>query len=624
MTFTQIYAAIVVPVLAARTFLHVARLLGGARSTPGYALALMVLALLAYVGWEVEWYYFREVKEGKDKLPWLFRFLAGLPVVYGLSLLPLVFAPKAPLAFLLGGAILALGIWFLVSDGHHRGRRVFTQRYYEPIARKALPPGDQGIPFGGLPVATERTCTHTAIVGTTGSGKTTALKHRMAVTLERVGKSPESMRALIYDPKTELYGFASTHAKCEVLSLHPFERRSHARGWAVCLDVRDPKAANQLAFTFIPKQDGPNAYFSNSARAVLEGVVNSFILNAKDSWTFRDLFLGCETERRLRAILSRNEDTKPLIDRYIDAEEKTSILSELDTHLRPFRPIVACWSRVKPLSLREWVEGSFVLLLPYDDTAKEQILLLDSLIFEFLVQQLLGEKTNEQLRAEKLPERRSFIYLDELREVAGRLPGLTSLLTRGRAYGIACDLGYGSQSGMKDALDQNRAPEVVGMCNYVAMLRVIEPETADYLAKLLSERQVFRESPGSDRKQLATEPVRLPSTFSELEVGEGYFLAGPPLGLWKAKLPRPVEKPRAEPAPLDFEARPESDQYLAPWTAEDLVRLKLPLDLLDDDGGGKGLGGPHPPQRPQAPPGLKVVKLTDRRPHSTQPGPSRT
>jgi hypothetical protein len=353
-------------------------------------------------------------------------------------------------------------------------------------------------------------------------------------------------------------------------------------------------------------------------------VTTSFILNSKDSWTLRDKFLACETEKRLRAILSRNPETKPLIERYLDAEEKTSILSELDTHLRPFRPIVACWSRAEPLSLREWVDGNCVLLLPYDETAREQILLLNGLIFDFLVQQLLGQKTNEQLRAEGLPQRRSFIFLDEIRDIAGRLPGLTSLLTRGRAYGVACDLGYQSQSGMKDALDQNRAPELIGMCNYVAMLRVSETETAEYLSKLISEREVFRKSPGSDQKQLASEQVRLPSSFSELEVGEGYFLAGPPLGLWKAKLPRPVEKPRHEATPLDFEPRPESDQYILPWTAEDLARLKLPLDLLNEEQGPQGQGVPHAPQPPQPPAGLKVVKLTDRKPRGTPPEPSRT
>jgi hypothetical protein len=236
----------------------------------------------------------------------------------------------------------------------------------------------------------------------------------------------------------------------------------------------------------------------------------------------------------------------------------------------------------------------------------------------------LGQKINEQLRAEGLPERRTFIYLDEIRDIAGRLPGLTSLLTRGRAYGVACDLGYQSQSGMKDALDQNRAPEVIGMCNYVGMLRVTEPETAEYLSKLVSEREVFRESPGSDHKQLVTEPVLLPSAFSELEVGEGYFLAGPPLGLWKAKLPCPVERPRDEKTPLDFEPRPESDQYILPWTADDLARLKLPLELLNDDQGPQGQGAPLAPQPPQPPAGLKVVKHTDRKPRGTPPGPSRT
>src|SRR5262249_25412889 len=143
-------------------------------------------------------------------------------------------------------------------------------------------------------------------------------------------------------------------------------------------------------------------------------------------------------------------------------------------------------------------------------------------------------------------------------------------------------------------------------------------------SKLISEREVFRKSPGSDQKQLANEQVRLSSTFSELEVGEGYFLAGPPLGLWKAKLPRPVEKPRDETTPLDFEPRPESDQYLAPGPAEALLRQTPPLELLNEAQGPQGQGPPHPPQPPHPPAGLKVVKLTDRKPRGTAPGPSRT
>ncbi len=283
MYFTQLYATIVLPVLAARTFLHVGRHFSGSKGTPSYLLAVMVLALMAFVEHEVERYYFREVKEGKGKLPHFFRFLLLLPVIYGLSLLPLVIAPRALLAFLLGLCTLGLGIWFLVIDGHHRGRRLFTQRYVERIAREALPAGDKGIPFGAVAIPTEKACTHTTIVGTTGSGKTTALKARMAVALEMVGKSKESSRALIYDPKTDFFGFASTHATCPVHTLNPFNRR--CRSWDVCHDVRDPKAANQLAFTFIPRQEGPNSYFSNSARMLMDGVLISFILHSKDSWT---------------------------------------------------------------------------------------------------------------------------------------------------------------------------------------------------------------------------------------------------------------------------------------------------------------------------------------------------
>jgi len=350
----------------------------------------------------------------------------------------------------------------------------------------------------------------------------------------------------------------------------------------MCLDIRHPKAAGQFAVTLIPRKEGPNSYFSNGARALVRGVVTSFILNSPDSWTFRDLILACETEASLRAVLGRNRLTTRPITKYLDAREKGSVLSELDTFLDEYSPIAACWAKAQPISLREFTEGQCILLLAQDEEAPDALTLINGLMFRFVSQQLLRHMTNEQLLREGKPPRRSFLILDELRDIAGRMTDpLTAILMRGRAYGIACLSAWQSHRGMIDAVNQNRAPEIIGLCSYLGMLRVREQETALYLSQTCGEREVYRKSQGGS-KQLVKEQNVMPEEIADLPGDKlhSYFYGPPPLGLWKAELPWPERKPREENTPVDFVPRPDSDQYLEPWTKEDLERLKLPLSLL--------------------------------------------
>jgi hypothetical protein len=322
--------------------------------------------------------------------------------------------------------------------------------------------------------------------------------------------------------------------------------------------------------------------------------------------------------------LGRNDITKNLITTYLDAKECSSILTTLDTYLNPFRPIAGCWHKAEPISLSEWVEGQFILILPQDETARAPLGLLNGLIFEFLTQQLLGYQTNEQLKAKGLAPRHTYLFLDELRDIADTLnKPLTSILTRGRAWGIACISGWQSQSGLVDATNQNRGPEVLGMHSYTGMLRVVEKETSDHLSQLCGDREVYRNS-GDGKPQLATERVVLPTAFSELGTNpiEAYFLAPPPLGLWKGVVPFPKKRPKPGDIPPDFIPRDATDQYLLPWTKEDLDRLKLPHSLLDDPkppDSEHQSGRPRPPGPNRPPSGLRVVDLRDQSPIAPRP-----
>jgi hypothetical protein len=356
-------------------------------------------------------------------------------------------------------------------------------------------------------------------------------------------------------------------------------------------DLQTPKDIEQFCFTLIPLVEGPNSFFSNAARALLQGVMKSFAINTpytinspEHCWFFFDIILATRSDVRLRKILGRNRRTKYLIAKYLDAREASSILAELDTHLSPFESIAACWSKATPLSLTEFVESESVLILPYDERVKAQLLLLNGLIFRFLTQQLLGQMTNEQLRAEGKRLRQTVIFIDEARDVAGKFgDSLRSLLTRGRAYGIGNVLGWQSNEGLIDETNPHQAPEIVGLSTYISMLRVIEPETANYLVSILDKREVFRKSQGG--QQLVTEPVLLPTALAEFPQDKlhSYNVGPEPYGLWKSETPWPERKPRPVTTPLDFIGRPKTDEDLQDWNIDALKRLKLPLHLFEEE-----------------------------------------
>jgi hypothetical protein len=636
MTYTQLYAVICLPLLLAGGACRLLWAYTHLDDPLVYASSVGVGLAFSLLGYEIEGCYFRHAPQPHEALLRVGRFVAGLPLLYALSLGLLALAylfPQVPLLLSLCVFLLssAGGLYILLSDNHIRGRRIHTQRYAQKLGQGALPPEDPGFPFSGVPVPMKQSL-HRAYIGTTGSGKTTAIKEDLSRILPLIGKGPDSLRAAIWDPKTELFGFMSKIATCPVYTTHPFDIRG--RSWALCKDIRTPKAVLQFAFTLIPKQEGPNSFFSNAARLIVQRVLLSFILNTPDDWTFRDLLLACETEPALRAILYRNRITKPAIAKYLDAREKSGVLAELGTFTEDYAPIAGCWAKAEPISLRDFCQGNSIILFAQDEQAPEALALINSLMIRYLIQELLSHKTNDELRREGKPQRQTFLFLDELRELAGRIPvPLTNALTRGRGYGLTCINGWLSNPGLKDALNPNRAAEIIGMHSLLGVLRLQDEDTGSFISGLLGDREVGRLSKtigqnGTSRSYQITHEKLLPVTdLTVLPTGTGYFFGPPPVGAWKATLPPPVDKTHDDTTVPNFLPRPEygillsenlevhePHQWLEPWNEEDLKRLKLPLQLLNDKDGQQRQGAARRP--PPPPPGqsrLQVVDVEQRR-----------
>ncbi len=475
------------------------------------------------------------------------------------------------------GAILAFFIWWWrrerpeVSQTHLRGLEML--RYLESKIHGPLMLGKRTFPAA-------MASGHFAFIGSTGSGKTLLQRLLLQSALTEIRKG-SGQRALLYDAKRDLPSLlAGMDLQAPVRILNPLDARAIA--WDMAADISSPSLAQQAALALIPEsRNDNNPFFSRAARHLLSGIFISLLIRFPRAWTFRQVLLIARDPERMEATLRAVEPTAHLC-RYLEhAATFQNILATLLTFLAPYEVVAAAWDRCPDrLSLDQWLREESILVLGSDDVNRIALDTVNRLIFRRLTDLLLSQPEGSA---------RTWIVLDEVRE-AGRLDGLSSLLSRGRSKGVAVVLGFQDINGLREVYGREVAEELLGQCNTKVVLRNNSPETTEWCARLFGHREVIETTPGSSRNYrgmlsdgshsastnvgivrrelvMDSEILGLPS--ASLEDGLcGYFL-NPLTQPYREHVPgewlRRHLKPRQEHV-RDFLPRPDSDQYLRPWT----------------------------------------------------------
>src|SRR5262249_54922479 len=148
------------------------------------------------------------------------------------------------------------------------------------------------------------------------------------------------------------------------------------------------------------------------------------------------------------------------------------VMSTVANKTDPYKAIAAAWARAEEkISLADWIEDEYVLVLGNSHVARPAIRAMNQVIFKRL-SQLLLEQTNN-------PHQRSWIFLDELRQ-AGKLDGLDSLAVEGRSRGVSLVLGTQDVEGLHAVWGKEHAEELLGMCAIRAFLRTESAKTAHW------------------------------------------------------------------------------------------------------------------------------------------------
>ena len=489
------------------------------------------------------------------------------------------------LGFALAGGALRWRRQKIATD-HLRGRSLRTAREAQASLGSLVSSGDTGLQLGRLRIPSEAACSHLAIVGATGSGKTILQRLLMQSVLPRIGDG-HGHRALIYDPKQDMGSIlAGMKLKCPVYLLNPLDARSVS--WDMAADILSPASALQVASMLIPEsKHDSNPFFAQAARHLIYGVIIAFI-QARRPWTFREMLLLLRDPKRLQRHLEGTEATRFLLQYFEHTSTLQNIVSTLLAQLAPFEVIAAAWDQGKTsISLAQWMKDESILVLGNDEENRTAIEAMNRLIFRRISDLVLAqdELTDFGPRA-----RRTWFFLDEIRE-AGRLEGLSRLLTKGRSKGAAVVLGFQDIAGLHDVYGKEVAEELVGQCSSKVILRLNSPETAAWASRLFGSREVLESRRGHSRDfrnglpslgptgesishGVVTRRVVLDSEFFDLPVTNfqngvtGYFIT-PQTGAFKDHLPGTWIRDHLLPAngaAPNVCARPIEHQFLKPWS----------------------------------------------------------
>lgn len=337
--------------------------------------------------------------------------------------------------------------------------------------------------LAGVSITPRDETKHFKLIGTTGTGKSTAIAGLIEGALRR------GDRAVVTDPDGAYCGHFHQRRRGDVI-LNPFEPDS-AR-WNPFAELGERWDIDQLASGLIPTSDDASGrewrgYARTFVTAVTRRCHECGESDPGELW-------------RLLTVASSSE-LRPLVagtpaQPYLEPENARmfgSIRSVTASAVAAFEHLAT--QRGRSFSVRTWVrEGRGVLFMPY---RASQIAALRSILATWVRLSIF-----EAMRVTGQDQRLWFV-VDEL-DSLGAIDGLKDALTRLRKFGGRCVLGVQSIAQVSTTYGAD-AQAIVENCGTTLILRCAGSEhggTSQFASRLIGDREVLRRqtSRGHDRE----------------------------------------------------------------------------------------------------------------------------
>ncbi len=391
--------------------------------------------------------------------------------------------------------------------------------------------------LAGIPLPERIETQHLLLEGSTGTGKSTALR----AVVPRIRQRGD--RAVIVDPAGEMM---CRYWQPGDVILNPLDARSAA--WSPFAEVGQPSDADRLAKSMIPDIDGGGdsqqwqLYSQNLVSAVLQKLWEG----------------GQATNADLVHSLTilKSEDLEPIVagtmaQTLFDvgaAKMLSNVRGIIGSYLPAYR-FLPSDADGRSWSIRRWVEsGQGWLWIP---VRADMMAAMRPLVAAWL-----GEIVSSVLSLRPDRDRRLWLVLDELAAL-GRIQSLADALTQGRKFGLCSVGGLQTVAQLRGAYGQHGAQTLLSCFSSQLILRAADPETASWCSQALGQRQIKRtvESSGvgaggshsGESEQVTIEPLVLPSEISTLPDLQGYLKFAGNWPVARVTIPLPDEIPEVRP-----------------------------------------------------------------------------
>ena len=335
------------------------------------------------------------------------------------------------------------------------------------------------ITLAGVALATEDETKHFKIIGTTGTGKSTAIREILSAALAR------GDRAVIADPDGGYLRHFYDADRGDVI-LNPFD--ANARKWDLFGEITNDYDVDQLARSLIPDSGESDRTWGEYARTFFSAVTQQAMIAgiSNDVELYRLLTSAPLDELRMMLI---GTPAGPFLEQ---GNEKMfgSIRSVASSAVRALKYTTR--QQAAPFSVRQWVgQGAAgnaggqggVLFLPYK---AGEIAALSSMISAWMRIGIFEAMD----RAEA--DQRLWFVIDEL-DALGEIDGLKDALARLRKFGGRCILGFQSIAQVSGTYGKGIAETIVENCGNTLILRCSASEhggTSEFASKLIGQREV--------------------------------------------------------------------------------------------------------------------------------------
>ena len=426
------------------------------------------------------------------------------------------FSPSAARAGLTGllavllPAALLLARRSRLSDEHRRGTRIIDGRRAQRRGAHLKRRGASVVTLAGIAIASSEETKHFKLIGTTGTGKSTAIGELLGAALAR------GDRAVIADPHGAYRARLFRPFRGDVL-LNPFEPASVR--WDPFAEILAPGDAEQLAGSLIPSTgDASGREWRGYARTFLTAVLRRCHEGRRDAAELWRLIAVADSAE-LRSIVCATP-AQPFLEPE-NARMFGSIRSVAASSAAALEHVGS--QRARAFSVRSWVrDGRGVLFLPYQ---AGQIAALRAVIAAWVRLAVFETMSVEG-------DRRLWFVVDEL-DALGAIDGLKDALARLRKFGGRCVLGFQSIAQVSSTYGAGEAQTIVENCGNTLILRCSASErggTAEFASRLIGEHQVVRRLSSRGRDGMGglgqgTRRARSSLHVSEQQVIEAAVLA---------------------------------------------------------------------------------------------------